>query len=658
MAVKFLIDEDIAYSHKSTKSRLKEIPGVADDASDEEKKEHEQKIILRRPTHAEIDAAGTNPSDYQIGQVRIFSKVLYDFGLISQIYRSKSGPIVQSNIRQLKKYKGIFDTFLQKFNENEPISNVRKALDLVKNETVLLPGDFDIIINKTKNLTSEEELKRVVEDIYKNAVTYVKDYELSNKEKKRVDEICKNLFDYVVGELEEGHDIKEIKTGISYAFTINKIMKEDYMKDALKLVYDDNTIETASDLEAEINEYIDSHYRERKTGHSNTLIHDEARRNLQKLAIQLKKDGYVGGLTTKNVFDYMKANEPETIDYISETYGIDKKDLSGEHFPTWESVAKFFYSPEIIRKIEYEQLKVRNRAQKIGEVRKGSILTNKLKSVSSRKKTLQKKIQNEGQPVSNIEKLEFRLALKEEEYKKAKEAREKMKADFDEVGQIEDKQLAYEIRLNYERAKNLVSKIGQSVSSLKNYIKKAKSNPKRQEVKKSDFEKLQQLEKEEQELFAKAKNTMSDDMDVRELEGIINKISGTKYSFDEYKNEEEIVYYSTSFVVNTEDEKIISFIINQLTQVLSKYDKYFNVDAYEPENTRLGGTEIVIDYPQNSAFYESLVNNPSFGPKMMASVVFTVKEAFGVNVAFFEPTNNLKADYPKYAKYIKINQKF
>ena len=57
--------------------------------------------------------------------------------------------------------------------------------------------------------------------------------------------------------------------------------------------------------------------KEGKSGHSNTILHEEATRNLQELAIKLKNDGYVGGLTTENVFDYLKSNEPTTIEYIS-----------------------------------------------------------------------------------------------------------------------------------------------------------------------------------------------------------------------------------------------------------------------------------------------------------------------------------------------------
>ena len=73
-------------------------------------------IIFRPPTKAEIQKAGTNPSDYQIAQVRILSKILFDFGFVSQVYRSKKASIVKSNIKQIEKFKQIFRIFLQNFN--------------------------------------------------------------------------------------------------------------------------------------------------------------------------------------------------------------------------------------------------------------------------------------------------------------------------------------------------------------------------------------------------------------------------------------------------------------------------------------------------------------------------------------------------------------
>ena len=111
-----LLREDIGFDSKGNiKHNL--VPGGS------RLKMDKSSVILRPPTKKEIQAADTNPSDYQIAQVRILSKVLFDFGLVSQVYRSKKSSVVKSNIKEIEKYKQIFRIFLNNFNSNEPIKN-------------------------------------------------------------------------------------------------------------------------------------------------------------------------------------------------------------------------------------------------------------------------------------------------------------------------------------------------------------------------------------------------------------------------------------------------------------------------------------------------------------------------------------------------------
>lgn len=637
------LNEDIGFSSGATNIRVKD--NVVKTGG--RYKLPQERIVLRRPTKEEIAAAGTNPSDYQIGQVRIFSKVLNDFGLVSKVYRSKVTPITKSNVKLLDKYKAIFRTFLGNFSSNEPAQNVRNVLELIGDDSVFTSSDYVRILKATNNWTSEQELLKNIAIGYREANEYGESTEPSDEDVRKARSIYNKLSNFVETELKLGHDKKDIEKSIIYANNVNNVMENQYMQGARKLLYSDTTVENVSDLEAEINEYIDSQFQEGRTGHSNTLIHEEARKNLQELALKLKRDGYEGGLTTKNVFDYLKANEPEIIEHISSAYDIPESQLSGENFPTWESLAKFFYSPENIRKIEFEHLKVNNRARSAGDVRKGSILTNDAKAIASRKKTLQNKIKKLETRTPYVEVLEQKLKLKEEEYQEAVKTRDEIKSHFDEAKELEDEELTREIEIAYLRAKDLTLKIGRSLSHIKHKIKQARENPAEDKLKESDIEKLRKIEEEERATFERARAVLDDNADIRDLEKIIDKIGDTKKLRD--YDSSELDYYTWSFVLNTTNEKIIKFVVNGLTKGLNKSDEYINVDAYDLEydDDEVKGTQIIVDYPNNSNLYKTFEENPMSAYKMMNSIVAIVKKKLGVNISYY-----------KDEEYIKINKQF
>lgn len=651
------LNEDIGFNSDVTNSRVTHnAKSGGGKATGGKKTMPSNRIILRPPTHDEIDAADYNPSDYQIPQVRILSKILNDFGLVSKVYRSKQTKLNPDTRRKVQKYQQIFTLFCNTFNANEPIKNVRDTLDLVDNEDIL-SSDIVMLLNNIDSLNAGEKMLPILASIYKDINGFNDDYEPSQQDLNAIKGVYNKLNNVLVTAQNNQHSMAEVKKRIQLANTINTYMKEQIMQGANNLVYNDTNVKTVSDLQNDIIEYLNGQSQEGKSIHANTALHDEAARNLRALAIKLKQDGFEGGLTTKNVFDYLKANEPETIKWISSQYDISEDKLSGENFPTWESLAKFFYQPDMIRKIELEQLGVQQRSRATGDIRKGKNLAVDAKVVAKRKETLKKKIKSgsskSNNATSRIETLQARLEAKEKEYDEAKQIRDKIKADWHEAKELEDKDTAKELEDAYKKAKDLAFNIGKNVAAIRNSIKKAKANPDK-EVKKSDIEELRDLDKKEKEIFDKAKASLDDNADIRDLEAQFDRARDIDLTaFDP----SEINYRTWSFVLNTTNEKIVNYVIDELNKVLPQATGgteengkwtggYYNIDAYEPEYDDLlqKGTEIIVDYPAESKLFKMFKKTPQLATQLMNGLVQGIRRQFQVNVSYVKDEDKIKVN--------------
>lgn len=644
-----IIKEDVGFNSDVTTTRVTHNANTGGGkASGGKKAMPANRIILRPPTKAEIQAADTNPSDYQIAQLRILSKILFDFGLISKVYRSKKATLNHDTRKQVQKYQQIFSLFCNTFNENEPIKNVRDTLDLVDNDDIL-SSDIVTVLNNIDSLNAGEKILPMLASIYKESNQYGSNYEPNQQDLNAVKEVYSKLNNVLITAQNNQHTLAEVKKRIQLANTINSYMKENIMQEANNLVYNDSSVKNVSDFQNDIHEYLANQSQEGKSVHANTALHEEAAKNLRALAVKLKKDGFEGGLTTKNVFEYLKANEPETIKWIASQYDLSEDELSGDNFPTWESLAKYFYQPEMIKKIENEQLNTQQRSRAIGDIRKGANLAVDAKAVARRKESLKKKIKgnvsDSSEAKSRIEELESRLEAKEKEYDEAKKIRDKIKSDLAEARNLEDKETVKELEDAYNKAKQLAFNIGKNVAAIRHSISKAKKNPDK-EVKKSDIETLKELEKEEEKIFNKARASLDDNADIRDLEAQFDKTKNIDLgSFDL----SEINYRTWSFILNTTNEKIVNYVIKELEKILPQAtDGYFNVDAYEPEYDDLlqKGTEIIIDYPKESKLYKMFKKSPQLPIDLIKGLIQGIRKQFDMNVSFVKDEDKIKINEP------------
>lgn len=626
---KALINEDIGYSSDATTLRVKSNVKKGNKAPSKM-----GQIILRRPTADEIRKAGTNPGDISMGQLRVFSKILYDFGLTSRIYRSKVTTVVFNTSKKLDKYRQIFKKFIGFFDPEEPVENVRAILELGKDD-VFTCNDLLRVLRDTENWQSDSELLMNLSSVYKDIEMYDnKDKEPTDKDVKKVRDVYNKLTSFVIAELKAGHDKKTINDMIAYANSINNLMEDDAMDGATKLVYSDKAISTVSDLDAEVSEYMDSSKREGKLGQSNNLMHEEARENLQKLSFQLKNDGYTGGLTTTNVFDYLKANEPERIKYISQEYGIPEKDLSGEHFPTWESLAQFFYTPEMIRKIEFEQLQVKQRARTSGEARMGAALTNDARRLASQKRTIEKRRQRRMNGVS-IDDLKARLKEKEEKLAQLRQDRDGLKRERDEAAALEDKETVDELEKSIKAAAEVYDRMASTVYVLRNKIKNYKDDSSYEVLDQADVEEIKKKDEELAAVINKAKDELDDTVGAEEFEKTLKKIDD-ELSSDKISDAGREKIYTWSFEINTTNSRVVRYVLNKLTAAMNMYKQYINVDFYDSSTKNSVGTTFTVDYAQSTMLYKTLEKNPGFAYQMMDALMQNVRDDLKIQASYDE----------------------
>lgn len=603
------------------------------------KKTNTPSIILRSPTKDEIIAAGLEPSDSQIAQVRILSKVLRDFGLVSKVYRSKQTVVTKDNRKDMKKNKGIFMTFLKTFEDNESIENVRNVLNLHSLSNLTLE-DYLNVINSTLNLNSKEELLQNLTIAYKKAYRIT---EPTESEVKQLNTVWSTFSTIVSNAKSNGHTTPTLKKCLTYAHHVNEVMAQPDMKGAIDIVYKNASIHTVYDLHDDILDYIDKNSRDGVKQHSNTVIHFEAKAAQDRLEEKIKMAGISGGLTPSNVFDYFKACETDRIEYFHDVYGLDVDNIS---FIDWEDVAKFFYSPENLDLIDNKLLGTQNRARAIGDNRK-SMTTRDLVTVKQRKANLEKKINGKNDPENfkkRIQNLEGKLEAKESEYKDAIAIRDKVLQDLTEAQESDNKALIKELNNSYRQAKELAAKIGRSAAQIRHTLKVTQAN-KGDAVKQSDIEKLKALETKEQVLLDKAKNSLDGTIDIREFERQYEKKNDI-FDFDK-----EINYRTFSFIVNTVDKVLIDYIVNTLVQgfnlVSEKHgDQYFNIDACIPEESELSKTctEVFVDYPAESKIFHLFKKNPNLGHQMIDSLLNGIKEQYGVKVQVIDDEEHIKVN--------------
>lgn len=590
------------------------------------------KTILRAPTREEIAEANTNPSDYQIAQLRILSKILKDFGLVSQVYRSKKATVQYNNQSRMKRYKKKFNAFFNEFKDAEQVANVRIILDMTEDNSSeqFLASDYVAIYKNilTNNNHSEEYIKSLVTDTYKS----VKGIEtLSKSNLIDIEYLSKDIFNIWLTHTFNGHTIESLNKAIIIGSSINQFMRDDEdMKKAANILYADTSIETVSELKEKMEQFIDENTHDGVYIHAMTYICDEANKNINKLSTDLKINGYVNGLTVANVMDYFKTYKPNIANTLLKEYGF----YDVTNIKTWEDVANFFYTPEMIRKIELEKNRVINRPRSKSDKRKGHLLAIDKRSIDKRKKNLLKKIEDNNISISNgnkkcnIERAKKRLDLKEKEYAEARKKRDKTKANMKQAlldGNINLYNALSEI---YNKEKAIVLKISKAVASIRHEIKRY-TNVKESsgDIKKSDIDLMRELEAQEMDIINKAWNLDDDNQEV--IENIVPH--GTFF------DPKEINYRTWSFIVNTVNPKIIKHILNQINETLPQATKgYFNVDAYEPENTEIVGnaTEVIIDYPAESKLCKIFKKNKSAAYDFIDSMIYGVRRDLGIIITY------------------------
>lgn len=630
-------------------------------------------IVVRPPTDDEIRQAATNPSDYQMGRIRYFSKLLCDFELLNDIYKSKKAVIEKSNkvkvskiLDQLEKimnfydYKDNIDVFNKditqttmnlhsQFEINIPVVlyNVKKWSDIVEinpklgysEEMMIRLGtilrdiygsDRDVIQRQYNNqinsiFSESSEHRRATE------ITGLKSYEPTQEEIDRMKRIYKNLMNHFTSLYKEKRfdSPKDYIEFIAIADKVNAILNEDIMKHFVA----PETIKNVGEYYDAMVNYLSTIKCDGTRTHTMTVIIDIATTNLKELNETMVNLGYVDGICNiDNYFDYIKTYRPGMVDKICNTYNIAPDEMNGNVFKDYESFMKYLYSPERIRKIDSEVYKVK-RSRKSNTLRKGAELAVDYAINKKRQNTVINRASNNfkrGRRARTIDELNQLLENKVKERNLMKERLIVLCTSSNE----------------YITLKANETKIGKDIAALKNTIKKRMINGDI-EVK-TDAEKLEELKEEENSILQKVKERINYSYEMEDLKDEFN------YSENNIKGDDAIIagdMFTFSFVMLTKNNEICAAAVDKLVEVFNPDNsKYYNIDYYDTDPSEFGtnyAKEIIIDYPRKSPMFKMFSQKPETANHIISLMRANISEKFGINPAIVDDSD-----------YIKINEPF
>lgn len=620
-----LIKEDVGFFDGSTYSTLRK-KGAKAKAS--------PNVVFRMPTPKEIQEGQAQSADIPLAKITVYSKVLYDFGLVSKVHKSKVyRPSDLVSEEKLDKGLKSFKDYIGKFDESEPASNSRDVLVLTRDD-VFSDIDFVSVIREVVDLDSEEDIKKKLAEIYDSLVEYKSpDGKPDNKERsariKKIVGVCGNLMRVIKNETAAGHSKEEIEKIIKSGNRFDDFISS-YMPASVNEILDDTTNETISDLEANFQSYVSDYKNDLKSKdrpkqyYSTNLIHEEAMEGLQRIA-----DANNGVLTTETFFDYLRKNNPEALETVSENYDIPVDDLNSVTFPNWESLAEFFYSPENIQRI-FEMCSVKQRKTVEGGARLGITGTDQIRQLINKASAREKKLEN----LANVDEIEEKIRKMEENLEVFRIEKEKVERDLKNAKDSENEDMIRDLQKAFDNANNVYMDCQKNVNDLKD-MRDLLANPRvRRENRDNIKNEIKAIYVEIAKSVETLKNQLSGTAGVEELNAALKKIR-SDLTVDEIKKRGGVDggddTYILNFMVNTKNKRVVDYIFKKLIYLtdsvkkeLDNHQFEYTVDYDDMSTTHQVVTEFYILYNGRSALYSMFKKNPAFSKQVVNSIISAI----------------------------------
>lgn len=570
-------------------------------------------ILFRKPTAKEVRAGISSASDIQIGQLYVLSKVLFDFGLIDKVLRTKKSVYQEGNANATEKALKVIDReFTDKFyDEDEPIETLKDKFDNsidelekifgVRLDVALSPFKQWIDIFRPSPGTASQNfpkgfngtLMKVVEKLYEGPDSLTDAYKNINSYLLQI----KNSNKYPTPK----DFVKELQRNQK----LSALMREPVVKNIFNNALVDKNVRTVGDFVAFMKTNLKRNRVDKKEAHSMTVLHHEAAKRAGMIDLLMKKAGYEDGISNiQDMFDYMKKTDPDEYNYIKSMYNLSDEQIKS--FKSYNELCDYLYSPELIEKI-YSSTGISERPRSVGDYRRGQKIAVDLRTKKKKKEYIENKIENK-RGRKNAKTIKEKRAEIEELLKTQQHANERCK----EIGKDNDDPEMAEL---YRKYKEIAVKAGRKASALKVDInKRLAANPdaENEEPSKTEREKLDALDKEIRDIKLSARNDITDPNEL-ELFDIDQDADGSLRKSREPALTEENPYKEFSFtlIVDGQDPDDVGEVLSQYLEKLLNnrevrkgYEDLINVD-YEvcKAEYRLHyhkATRFIVDYPTDS----------------------------------------------------------
>ena len=624
-------------------------------------------VIFRAPTKKELIAAAEYAdvnlsSDFQMQQIRVLSKVLFDFGLLDKIYKAKKDDWnygktnAAETDKMLKNIGRIFSA-----TKYSPDSSTEILAEDLQNSTTCLEKEFGVRIPEIigafdkwvdiMKFDPKTVSKEFPEGFNPNLMANVEAVSGTNY-KETYKKVNEHLIDVMLSN--KYNTPKDYAKYVSKNETTRAILDEPIVKKLVNNAFSSNDIKDIEEFVLFLKTNLIKNRIARKDGNTMTIIHHKALERIRYFDLIMKRKGYKDGIYNFcDMIDFLKETDSNTLEYICNTYNITVEELkeigSYENFFNW-----LFGNPErLYAIIESIGTNVRSRAK--GDIRKGANLAVLYQDLLEKESKLRDDLDNNlaetskkrGPRAKSRKELEKELINLQKAYE---ELTDDLKLLKSEAGSE-----------HYEKVKALRFKTGKKVSAIKFTISKRPADEKPSTSIEDDIEKYR-LEREA--LLNREEERLSGD----ELAAFKDKydIEKTRRKMGDYDIGSGYLTMAFSLKVNPTDEEAISFIENRLKKFVSKYEEKngkrsranvsSTISTYKKRNLHTDEmesrecTRFLIDYPKNSAIYNTIKNkNDKERLEFVAMVIGFVGKGmikqFGSMPPVIQDSRNNKVEY-------------
>ena len=647
-------------TQRKSQMRVINLKDVINDITDD--------IIVRPPNDEEIRKAATNPSDYQMGRIKYTSKILSDLELLPCVYNSKKAVIEKSSETRAKKILANLDTISVFFDGSMDIKKfyvelTKSNINLHREYEVFIPSvlygakDWNeltfidpklgyseglmmrlgtilrSVYGSDRNLI-QQQYNSQISSVFKQNTEYKttceitgdKEYEPTDEEVARMKRVYLKTLKFFINIENEGI-FKQPSSYVNYLNAIdsmNAILNEDIMKG---FVCTDDNINVKEYIE-QIKIYINTIKTSGERGNTMTVMMDIATSNLKDLNETLIKSGHIGGLKNiDNFFKYITVYKPYLVANLTEIYGLTEDMLSAEVFTSYNEFFSYFYTPEMIRKIDSIVYK-NKRARVKDTLRKGAELAVDYALCEKRKKVINDRI--DGATVvkkrKNARSKEEIIKLMEAKTFEREELRNRLGNNDENINALKEK----------------IAKLGKDIASLKNTLKRREING--DIVEKSDEEKITDINNQQNMILNKVRNRITTSAEIFDLKNEFNYVENT------IEGDDAIIggdMYTYSFIVKTKKDEVRNAIIDVLTETFNPNgSKPYNIDIYTSDVFE-NANEVIIDYPKKSSLYKMFAAKPEMAFDIIKMVKFEVAKRIAINPVIINDE-----------EYIKVNEAF